>query len=398
MLRILLVSLLVIAAATAAATTARVRTLGGVHDLLEDDTSVLRWPGALIDYTELATLELGDWAHSVEGAALDDLASRGGAVHVPIPPDYLGVTAAGLRYGEDLTAPDAGGWIQLMLALPLGPLDLGLAFRATSSSAASDGADQPLTGDSKFLHAVLLGARWDVSDATYVDLALEAMDSEIDYYRRDLQTPIVAEDLKTDDSWGVRARGFHRLSDTVTWVGRLAWFRDRRPLVDAFFDDLVDYEGDHFQGGFGFHLTPDPDNLIVITGDYRRLEDERRARHRFVAAWETGWREWWRIDARVGIESRVAPWLTLRASATYRRHVDDARYAYRWSESYTERAYDYTVRVDTPVTVGVGLHLGRFDLDIVANATAPMEIGHTTAGFLDGNHANLTGATLRYGW
>ncbi|MBD3222031.1 hypothetical protein GF314_12400 [bacterium] len=399
-LRIAIVALMVTAvlAPMAAASSARVRTLGGVHDLLEDDTGVVRWPGALIDYTDLATLALGDWAHDLDGAARDHVAGRGGTVHVALDRRLLGLDAAGLQYGEDLAAPDPGGWIQMMIARGAGPVDLGLAFRATSHSEASGRHDEPLTGDSRFLHALVLGARWDVGDRTYVDLALEGMDSEVDHYRRDQETPVVEENLRTARSWGARARGFHQLTDRLVWVGRLGWYRDRRPVTDDVFDDLVDYEGDHFRGGFGFHVMPDPDNLIVVTGDYRRLEDERQARHPFQARWETGWREWWRIDARVGIESRVSPWLTVRASATYRRHVDDGRHEYRWSEDFVERAYDYQVRVDTPITVGVGLHLGQFDCDIVANATAPFEVGQTTAGIDDGAATNLTGVTLRYAW
>ena len=198
--------------------------------------------------------------------------------------------------------------------------------------------------------------------------------------------------------FGVRGRLFHELTPELVWVGRLAWFRDLRPLTDDVFEDLVDFDADHFRGGFAFHILPDPDHLIVVSGDYRRLEDERRARHPFDAVWERSWRQWWRIDARVGVESRVLPWLTLRASASYRRHVDEQQYKYEWAVDYAEIAYRYQVRVDTPVTVGVGLHLGQFDCDVVVNATAPFEVGEGVDGFLDGAHTNLTGVTLRYAW
>ncbi len=194
---VLVAALLALVAGAALATTARVRTLGGVHDLVEDDTGVLRWPGALVDHADLATLALGDWAHDLDGAARDHVAGRGGTVHMALDRRLLGLDAAGLRFGEDLAAPDPGGWIQMMIARSVGPVDLGLAFRATSHSEARGRHDRPLTGDSRFLHALILGARWDLFDHTCVDLALEGMDSEVDYYRRDQETPVVEENLRT---------------------------------------------------------------------------------------------------------------------------------------------------------------------------------------------------------
>ncbi|MEZ4388100.1 MAG: hypothetical protein R3D98_11090 [Candidatus Krumholzibacteriia bacterium] len=395
--RLLLAAACLLLAGPALASADRVRALGGVPDLVEDDSGVLRWYGAVVDYPDLGVLHLGDWAHRRNGAARGDLAGRGGGVHVQLDPDGRWGTAA-LHFGEDLPAPDPGGWIQAVWGRRFGSLSLALAFRATSWSDASSTPTAALDGGSRFLHLLGLGARWDLTDRTYVDLAADAQESEVDFYRRGGSVPLAEEDLGGWDSFGVRGRVFHELSDNLVWVGRLAWFRDTRPITDPVIDDLVDFDADHFRGGFACHLLPDPDNLVIISGDYRRLEDTRRARHPFDAAWERGWRLWWRIDARVAVESRVLPWLTLRAAASYRRHVDEQQYKYEWATDYTEIAYRYQVRVDTPVTVGAGLHLGQFDCDVVVNATAPFEVGEGTDGFLDGESTNLTGVTLRYAW
>lgn len=396
-LRLSLAVLLLLLALPALASSSRVRALGGVPDLIEDASGALRWYGALVDYPDLGTLHLGDWAHSRAGAARGDLASRGGGVHVQLDQGGRWGTVA-MHFGEDLPAPDPGGWFQAMWGRRLGDVTVALAFRASSWSDATSTPTAALEGGSRFTHLLGLGVRWDVSDATYVDLAIDAMESEVDYYRRGGDHPVAEEDLGDWDSLGVRGRAFHQLTDKLVWVGRLAWFRDLRPITDDAFDDLVNLDARHFRGGFGFHLLTDPDNLVIISGDYRRLEDRRDARHPFIAAWTDGWREWWRIDARVGVESRVLPWLTLRASASYRRHVNEQQYQYRWADDFAETAYDYDIRVDTPVTVGLGLHLGRFDCDVVVNATAPFEVGDGLDGFQDGEHTNLTGITLRHAW
>lgn len=392
--RALLITALLTLALPAMATSSRVRSFGGAPDLVEDDSGVLRWYGALVDYPDLGTLHLGDWAHNRSGAARDALAGRGGGVNVGV--GRWGVLA--MHFGEDLPAPDPGGWIQLMWGRRLGALSLTAAFRATSWSDATSSPTSALEGGSRFIHLLGLGARWDLADRTYLDLAVDAMESEVDYYRRNGEAPVAEEDIGAWDSTGIRGRLFHQLTEELVWVGRLAWFRDLRPITDDQFADLVNLDADHFRGGFAFHVLPDPDHLVIIGGDYRRLDDARDARHPFQAVWTDSWREWWRIDARVAVESRVLPWLSLRASASYRRHVNEQQYQYRWTDDFAETAYEYRIRVDTPVIVGLGLHLGSFDADLVINATAPLEVGQGTDGFLDGEHTNLTGLTVRHAW
>lgn len=391
------VAFLLLLALPSLASSSRVRALGNVPDLIEDPSGALRWYGAVVDYPDLGTLHLGDWAHRRNGAARGDLASRSGGVHVQLDEGGRWGTVA-MHFGEDLPAPDPGGWFQAMWGRRMGDVSLALAFRATSWSDAASSPAAPLEGDSRFIHLLGLGARWDVSDATYLDLAVDAMESEVDYYRRNGEHPVVEEDLGEWDSVGVRGRVFHQLTDQLVWVGRLSWFRDLRPITDDVMTDLVNLDARYFRGGFGFHLMADPDNLVIISGDYRSVDDHRQARHPFQATWKDGDNQWWRIDARVGVESRVLPWLTLRASASYRRHVDEQQYEYRWADDFAETAYSYRVRVDTPVTVGLGLHLGSFDCDVVVNATAPFEIGDGLDGFQDGEHTNLTGITLRHAW
>jgi hypothetical protein len=361
-------SLLAATAAPSTATEARVRALGGGADFLEDPTGVQRWAGSLVDYPQHATLELGRWHHE----AADTVSRRGGGLHHRFDAAGRWGTAA-IYFGEDLPRPDPGGWVRLIWARQFGPVSLGATFRGTSYSDADDGDELALTGESRYLHDLGLGLRWDVSDRLYLDLAAEALDAEVDYY--DNQNGITREDLGGWDGFALRGRAFQRLGPTVVATGRVDWRRDTRPITDPVIGGLADLDADIFHGGLGFTILPDPDRLVIASVDYQRREDQRRATIPFHADWETTWRLWWRLDVRVGLEARLRPWLTVRAATGYRRTVDESLQRYRWSDDFTDSHYDYLITVDVPVALGVGLHLGDLDLDLTYGEAAPFAGG-----------------------
>ncbi|MCK4774291.1 MAG: hypothetical protein KAT30_05880, partial [Candidatus Krumholzibacteria bacterium] len=60
--KIVLVSMLVIViAAPAFATTARVRTMAGTGDYLSDDSNIFRWYSTLPSYANMVQAEMGTW-------------------------------------------------------------------------------------------------------------------------------------------------------------------------------------------------------------------------------------------------------------------------------------------------------------------------------------------------
>ncbi len=392
--RILLVCVLCALALPALATTSRVRSLGAQADYFEDDSNVFRWYGSLVDYPQLAVLELGEWNHDTSGDLDDRVTGSGGAVHFRFDEQGRWGTAA-MAFGDDMPEPDPGGWIRLVWARRFGPVSLGATFRGTSYSSASNGPNQALDGNSRFLHNLGLGARVDLSDAVYLDLAAEIQDSEVDFYDR--ANNVAIEDDGGWDSFGVRGRVFHALTDHAAAVYRLAWFRDIRPIVDAELDHLAYLDGDLFHGGVGFNLLLDADNLVLLAADSTRPEADRPARWPIYANWDTARREWWQLDVRVAVESRLRSWLTLRGAASYRRSTDESNLVDGWSGDYVEQAYFYDVGVDTPVSLGLGLHFGQFDADFLFNATAPFSLGNALVGG-EGDDASFSSITLSYGF
>jgi len=379
-----------LAATPAPASEARLRALGGGADFLEDPTGVQRWSGSLVDYPGVATLELGSWDHDADGA----VTGRGGGLHLAFDEAGRWGTAA-MYFGDDLPAPDPGGWIRLLYARRLGPVSLGLTFRGTSHSDADNGDELSLTGESRFLHDLGLGARFDLSDGFYVDLAAEALDAEVDYY--DNENGIVREDLGGWEGFGLRARAFQSLRPDVVATYRVDWRRDTRPITDPVIGGLADLDADIFRGGVGFTLLPDPDRLLIASVDYQRREDERRAAVPFYSDWERTWRLWWRLDVRVGVEARMTPWLTVRAATGYRRTVDESLQSFTWSEQFTDQHYDYRITVDVPVALGVGVHLGDFDADLAHGEAVPFAEGQALVDGRDAD-ASVTTVSLSYGF
>jgi len=385
------VILLILAAGSALATTARVRALGGQSDFYEDAAAVQRWYAALLDYPDRAVLEAGEWNHDT-----GDIEGSGGALHLQFDAAGRWGTAA-MYFGDDQPEPDSGGWFRLLYGRRFGSVALAATFRGTSwSQAASEPPDHALQGTSRFVHDLGLGARWDLGELSYVDLAAEIREQETDFY--DDEHGITVEDDGGFASWGARGRLFQALDRRAAAVLRLEWYRDLRPVTDAVMDGLVDLDRRSFRAGLGFDILVDPDNLLLVSVDYDHREEDRAAVHPFYADWEHGWRDWWRLDVRVGVESRLWPWLTLRAAASYRRTVDERLYTYTWSPDFQERAYAYDLGVITPVVLGLGLHYGKLDADLVINDRARFDPDLGAARRDRGEGDTFTSLTLRYAW
>lgn len=394
--RLAAAAVLLLAAADAAATTARQRSLGGLGDFFEDDANVRRWYGSLVDYPQRAVLELGDWDLDAGGSISRRLSRQGGGLHAQFDAEQRWGVAA-VYFGEDLPLPDGGGWVNLLYARRFGDVSVGGSFYASSfSDAGSTHVGTWLEGRSNFVHELGLGARWDLARHTYLDVAAYRRHVEVDYFARVDSVVILMPNVHGWDSFGARARVFHGLTEQLAAVGRIDYVRDLRFLVDPDLNDLARQDADNLALGAGLNYLPDPDNLIVVSLDYRRVDDVRRARNPFYATFQHRQGDWWRLDGRCGLESRVLPWLTVRAAVSYRRTVDEFTLTYRWSDEFLEWRYDYRVHVSTPVVLGLGVHLGAFDADLVLNDTAPFGPGFPpTTAPLDGG-SRYSAVTLGY--
>ncbi len=376
-----------LAAAPALATDARVRSLGGLADAFEDDSNALRWPGSLMDYAGQASLGLSERE--------DGTVSTFGGVNAGLDAD-LNWGVLGLAFADELPEGERGGYFAAGYAHRLGPVNAALTFRGTTyGTAANPAGEAQFAGDARYLHSWGIGARADLADGVYVDAAAEIVRSELEY--DDEANGISIHELSSDShAW--RLRGFARVSDKVVVVPHLSYAHDVRPTVSDALGGVADLSGWNTLAGLGVNALLDPDNLVVVSMDYLSLQRDWAARYPEQTAFDTGWRDMWQFVVRVGLESRVQPWLTLRAGAVYRRLTDEWYLSETLAPGITDYDYRWNVGVAVPVSVGVGLHFGDFDGDFVVHDGGLLATEELPLGLEEIDDGVVIAATLRYGF
>lgn len=366
-----LVLALSLAAAPAAASWTRARSLGGDADYFEDAGNVLSWYGSLSSYDGLARLELGDREDGADGW----LASRAAGVHWRL--DRAGRWGTAGLYlfpadgGEDLP----GSWA-VLYGRRLGGGQVGCLFGQRWGEFAA-------TGDADEHHESLrdvtvgLGARWDLGEGAYCDLAGTWRGSVREF--ADARTS-VRQDERSWGSFALRARLFLRAGETAALVPVAEYRRDDR-LVDAGYGrPFAALDAWRSRFGLGLNLLPDEDLLGLCSLEWRRGRAKLGPAGGAEPPAFTG-----RYDlavARLGLEARVRPWLTLRASAVGTDH-------FRGGDQLLRQA---GLRRQFDLALGAGCHLGSLDLDLLLNDEAPFDLAGLAGGDDDSDVGDGSGA------
>jgi hypothetical protein len=360
----------------AGATSTRILSLGGDGEYLEDEHNVLFWPGSLPDYPNVGILELGDVL--AEGDDWSAPVRQGGGVHFRLARSGRWGTGAlylsEAREGERLPGTWTAAWARACGGLQLGLLGSWSRFAETA------GGQETWQEDS----AVGLGLRAGLGERIYGDLAGVWYGTDRDY-----------GGAKEEGRWGSyawRLRLFVGLRESVALVpfvenagrGHLAW---REDLGDPTATDL---DARLTRAGLGLNVLPDADNLLVASYEYRwgkedysrspwyglYLEENRLARH----------------VLRLGAESRQLAWLTLRGAVRQEIPHDERSTHFGGGLVYREDSRDPQLEL----SVGIGLHLGAFDADLLVNDKAPFSLGSFLTGAGQDESVNFTSATLSY--
>jgi len=383
-------------ALAAGATEPRVRALGDGGAYFEDDTAPLSWFGALVDYPDQLVLDLGEFDHDGSGTLNERMHSGGGGAHLRLD-DAGRWGVLGLYVQEDLPAAAPGGAINALGARRFGSFSLGLRAMLTSHFDGENSTESWGTGESLYVHAYGLGARWDRSDNLYGDVAAEIINTKSDAAEEDLwQLP--ASSVWT--SWAARTRWFWSVTEDVVLVPVLDHRRDDRKLVSATLEAPADQQAWQSSAGIGLNLLRDPETMIVVSGEWRWGTE----RHRRIRGTSSGWEydgsdlDYHEIHARVGLEKRVTPWLTVRGSMQYLRMQREQIYSRgevvdgepdRWAE-------DTRIKVRTPITLGCALHLDPFQADMVFNGHWSEAPGTVPFAPRPLDTDTFTGLSLRY--
>ncbi len=382
--------------ASALATGPRVRALGDGGAYFEDDTAPLLWFGALVDYPDQIVLDLGEYDHDGSGTFNERMLGSGGRATLRL--DEAGRWGVlGLAVQEDLPAGAPGGAINLLGARRFGAHTLGARVMLSSHFDGANSSETFGTGESLYFHSYGVATRWDVSDRLYGDVVGEVVNTKSDGNEEQLYT-LPAQSVWS--SWAVRTRWFWAASDQVVLVPVVDTRHDDRDLLSTRVGAPADQAAWQSSVGLGVDLLRDPDNLVIVSGEWRwGAEDHRRLRGH-----STGWEydaselEYHEIHARVGLESRVLPWLTVRGSLQYLRLQRELRLSRsefepgdpdRWAE-------DTEIHVRTPITLGCALHAGAFQADLVLNGHWSEPAGAVPFAPRPVETGTFSGLSLRY--
>ena len=182
---LVLLTALLLAATQATATLTRVRSLGGNLNYLEDDAGATVWYAPLLDYPDQIVLDVGDLNHDASGSLNQSLTHSAGSFHARL--DEAGKWGTiGVYVQEDLPMDTPGGGATLLAARQFGKVGIGLKGQFTSHFEGFNSTETDGTGESLYFHAYGLGARWDVSDGVYGDIAGEIVNVQGDAASQDL--------------------------------------------------------------------------------------------------------------------------------------------------------------------------------------------------------------------
>jgi len=381
--------------APAGATSSRIQAMGGRGGYFEDDFNVLRWYGSLPEYGNQAVLELGRTNFAAnDSLGIDHINGQAGGAHISFDSAGKWGTAAVYFRDESAGGLTPGGAFTGLYAIGRGPVAVGLYYRGTSFERTAAPSDPVGMSTSEYLNTWGLGIRIDIAAGVYCDVAGEIMNADFQATETGDSAPLVEND--GSDSWGARTRFFIRLSEKVACVPLFDYAKEVRSTFSPLLLDAADVDARLTRVGLGFNFLPDGDNLLVFDGEYRNGRRHLAGAGSAAARYADSCRKFTSLHARVGVESRLLAWLTLRAGVEYRRTDADQRL--QPAPPGGDDQISHEVHVDVPLNLGLGLHFGNFDADLVLNDRAPFSFGYLLTGTEQKETTTFTAITLKYSW
>lgn len=397
-MRKLILALLVVAiAAPAFASETRLRTLGPqVAPFIEDDANVFKWYGTLPSYANLVTITAGYedvlFYGNDHGWYDEYLYSKFGLTYGLGEDNQYGVI--GLWWEETTRGPlwqhgwfgpygwqatDFSEWVynkwNVMWGLSLDGLSFGLYFnRADQGYLYDEDGDE---FEQHWAYTTLgLGVRFDIGDQMYADIAA-------DYTTVGYTFDHEGQDMLNEDNNSIlalRGRMFYEWSDVVTVVpyfnyitGDLSLKSDNADYYGDF--DVWGWKGFHLDLGLGLNLRVNDETLLIVAvKPYGMAKAEPSGSGSEIG--DISMQATMFPGFAFGFETDVKNWLTFRAGCD--------KMFIKWNEEvdHAEGAYEYTETL-APFNwyLGLGFHVGNFDIDAMINKEVPFSMGYWLTGF-----------------
>ncbi len=367
------------------ATTGRIQALGGNGAFFEDEANILRWYGSLGDYPDLAVLESGgfslDWGYHNENMEL--LSGPGGGVHRSLGQDGRWGTAALYFHPRDtdsdpgsLERSDLENTITAMYSRSVRGVLATLVIRRGTFSQTDQYVGRPYFLPNSMVRDhrrtdIGGGVRWDLTDAAYVDLAGEFRDTRIDEsFSSPVDSTYDAERVSST-TFNLRSRVFLKVGARSALIPMAEIILANSPLPVSDLGIIQSVEGHLLRLGCGWNYFPDTDKLLLMSMEYRRGKSEFNSRNNVAYPYFNSWaEEWSSFNTSIGVETRFLSWLTLRGSFNY--EYFDWRKPWRTNGGILLSSDDlHSWAADLSANLGIGVHLGRYDLDVALSNDYP---------------------------
>ncbi len=379
----------------AEATQGRVAALGGAGRYLEDDFNIFEWPATLPAYGNMVWIELMTeqfWFDSDCPEDLDcyEIIPAIGASYMLGEDAKYGTLAMFFYHTSEPLHPfwNADWWVQWSTDSPFmwtnaqkfhvlyGYAMEGLSFglqltRADDSYKYEDG----ITEEYSYAYTTIsAGVRFDVGDNAYTDINFDLGMGSV------TADPTMWGEITEDGNmvYGLKARMFYEWNETITWVpyfGYSAYDFSFKADDDTYNDNYWGDKGTMMEFGLGANITVNEDNLILFAIDpFKHYKREPSAIPEGVDGDFTSTVTIMPAFT-LGLESDVKDWLTFRMGGVQqfikveeKGFIEDAD----GTSTDTFSEFDYYM--------GLGFHVGDWDIDCVLNNATPFRLGYWLTG------------------
>lgn len=381
----------------AEATQARVGALGGYGRYLEDDFNIFEWPATLPAYGNMVWIELMTEQWWFDDDCPEDLdcyeiiPAIGASYMLGEDGAYGTLAMFFYEYSEPMHPFWNTGWgvdwntdnpfmwanahkFHVLYGYAMEGLSFGLALtRSDDSYKFEDGTSNEYHDAYSTVSA---GVRFDVGDKAYADINFELGMGSSSY-----DAPWSSYGEITEDgnmTYGVKARMFYEWNETVTLVPYFGWtsfdfsFKaDSADYNDSYWGD----KGTMMEIGIGANIAVNEDNLLLFA--IEPFSYAKREASEIPSGVDGDWTSTYTVMPRfiLGLESDIKDWLTFRMGGVHElvkrednscNEDPDGTCTGTWS--------------DFCYYMGLGFHVGDWDIDCVLNNTTPFRLGYWLTG------------------
>jgi hypothetical protein len=398
MKKVLLALIVVAIAMPAFASETRIRTLGPmIAPYIEDDANVFTWYATLPSYANLVTITAGYedvYVYGDDRGYYDDyLMSKFGMTYGLGEDNHYGVlglwweeSTIGPTFGHDTWGPTGYGtaqfdeWVynkwNVMYGYQMEGLSFGLYFNRADNGEYAD-----MDGDKGEMHeaytTIGLGVRFDIGDAAYADVAFDY--TTVSWTFQDVgATEKITEDANS--MMGFRGRLFYEWTDMITWVPYISYRMGDfsiKSSEDTYYadDECWGFKGFHFDLGIAANLHVNDETLIIVAIEPYGMAKAEPSQCGPDAGDES-YKATLFPGMAFGFENDVKDWLTFRAGCD----KVFVKYTEEYTGEGTSSEYNWT---GAPFNwyLGLGFHVGDFDIDAMINKEVPFSMGYWLTGF-----------------